>query len=215
MEFKGVLQQCVFSNSPSTFKAETFKIQVLQMHLLLLYYSFTTMSISITQLENRTRSHLTTGTTSIQPFQSSGFKPGCISPDWAVFGKIFRDLVSLQHILRFILHLQSEFVHFPQKFLEHFTALTVRTRVPGTSCALQAHPNLSTSQFFVMPALPKCTLANLLLCSQFHPFLQFLLSRIEVWWCSDNFQPPPKLDINTHRGSGSTEPSQHLTPNTR
>lgn len=84
MEFKAVLQQCVFSNSPSTFKAETFKIQVLQVHLLLLYYSFTTMRISITELENRTRSHLTTGTTSTQPFQSSGFKPGCISPDWAV-----------------------------------------------------------------------------------------------------------------------------------
>lgn len=132
-----------------------------------------------------------------------------------LFGKIFRDLVSLQHILCFILHLQSGFVHFPKKFLVHFTALRLRTRVPGTSCALQAHPILSTSRFFMMPALPKCTLANLLLCSQFHPFLQFLLSRIEIWWCSDNFQPPPKLDINTHRGSSSTERSQHLTPNTR
>lgn len=30
----------------------------------------------------------------------------------ALFGKIFKDLVSLQHILHFILHLQREFVHF-------------------------------------------------------------------------------------------------------
>lgn len=69
MEFKDVLQHCVFSNSPITFKAETFKIQVLLMHLLLLYYSFTTMSISITQLENRIRPHLPTGTTS-NPFKA-------------------------------------------------------------------------------------------------------------------------------------------------